>query len=1112
MRLLWALLLIICTLVCQSADDGSMDLRIFHAMKVHTRFSSLSGVLVTPAREAVFLTEPCSGRLDDCDFSLHHIPTFVNLFRHQPCSGQGGVSFSLDPADPADPWGEHFKKVYRPLACSSMLQDSLAGEILFAADWDLKQLLNNTNGIGDSVPGYQPLNAPLGDSSGELMSRFWITVSKIDVLRSASVMLFRRAHLQVHASLVIRNASSASGLSDFGELPAALQTFIDHINANMDMFTAKLRSFRQLQQLSLAQEAVRFAMDEQADFPDGYLQALEYVPNTVSIVPAIIHQHTVQRIMRFYGESAAWDAQTTLVLGLLDQQLLSNDASINNTMRAISADKSLSIACTSDNSSWAQGTNFSLTCLAERDPSAGGGFTFSDPLPGQAKDPCLPGVLNIWDAAEGRFVSLVSSFLDIPGQRSFYNISGPAVAVAWICSADSVLFTPPLFYLESHVVVIKFELSNQPADPADPCRLDALLAQVQAAGAAGVVLIHADDVPPVVSYILRGAASISVSMPVRIISQSDAMEWEEQLEDYLLIGMACNVPIRPDPIVEHVVTNITFGDAIYTTLDQANVLGAKAECQVEFFLMPDGYELVPPSQAIIDHIVAAFPWSNKHLMLADYGLYATTLSTQQLPGTLVEKVALEVSNSSMRPARCGKILIRSIPTWVAHAGYFYRTLDGTKVSDSRKGGQEAALPLPAGWELAPASADVLRNVVSMYPWGTPALLLRNGKCYFTKMESATAGVLCNERYLLKEEQGLYAGYRNARVLIRQAIHAAASKELGMGWKRRTRQSIQLKRSVLGAMTIRDGNGSHLADRICEVTITTTTHMLTHGGVDMSNVQLSAEALPLQAEQAMLSRSWWLGFTDFVDPVTGTRYQAHRAYDKLFVDVLSPVSKSAGDSWQSMKSFWNSAAGRSGSASHQSLLETTSFEEREPLMLADPMQLAALVAGKEETQLTMVVPKMIPPMLLDARVDLNSYRNDVVASIAVLHRQRSALPVDRGLSHSGLLVTITRGDKFMVEFVDTTGGQLRVIVVSELIPDHSMWKLRTGYEVLDEHVWQLHELGAIAGTVTLGHLQKLMELAVSSRGEYSPLFNNCHMAQEDVRRMLGFHVDKPYKFL
>jgi hypothetical protein len=61
---------------------------------------------------------------------------------------------------------------------------------------------------------------------------------------------------------------------------------------------------------------------------------------------------------------------------------------------------------------------------------------------------------------------------------------------------------------------------------------------------------------------------------------------------------------------------------------------------------------------------------------------------------------------------------------LVHEGALYRTLDAVVVDAEHTGCQEQDLPLPEGFEIAPASPGVVEAVVRQHRWGTSSLLLQ----------------------------------------------------------------------------------------------------------------------------------------------------------------------------------------------------------------------------------------------------------------------------------------------------------------------------------------------------------------------------------------------------
>ena len=79
---------------------------------------------------------------------------------------------------------------------------------------------------------------------------------------------------------------------------------------------------------------------------------------------------------------------------------------------------------------------------------------------------------------------------------------------------------------------------------------------------------------------------------------------------------------------------------------------------------------------------------------------------------------------------------------VEYDNYCYATMDYLECSASALSGscpdtcQSEFMELPAGWELAPYSEDVVREVVAKYDFGTYAVVFSNGQGYGVKSFSA----------------------------------------------------------------------------------------------------------------------------------------------------------------------------------------------------------------------------------------------------------------------------------------------------------------------------------------------------------------------------------------
>jgi hypothetical protein len=97
-----------------------------------------------------WLTEPMrEGSADDGFFLLQNLHTMAMLHTTPHCQG-GSVGFSLDPSDPLDVLGPYFRKSFYPAGCGDLWSDLLMAQVLLEADYDLKRLLHNLDGVMDN--------------------------------------------------------------------------------------------------------------------------------------------------------------------------------------------------------------------------------------------------------------------------------------------------------------------------------------------------------------------------------------------------------------------------------------------------------------------------------------------------------------------------------------------------------------------------------------------------------------------------------------------------------------------------------------------------------------------------------------------------------------------------------------------------------------------------------------------------------------------------------------------------------------------------------------------------------------------------------------------------
>jgi hypothetical protein len=475
------------TITEQWEDEYSKVGKVMHKYAQNTKFKALRGVMVVPnTKEVVWLTEKCSflsAGCDDCDFYLQNVQTLMSIEENPICRRAGGLSFSLDPWDTSEVWGNSYRKVYYPEACASILRTSIAGATMFDADWDLKHLVNNTMGVGSSIEGYHSLdeweglsNVYVDSLAGEAssgaattvytMTRLWVAVTGIQEATTPdqSVLYFGNISIEVRASSLTKNISTASGFSDSSTPPpAAYRRFVQHINSHMPEVLQRLKSFRQLAQLAVAQEAVKFINARRGKFPDGYLQALDYTVDLPQQVPAVItlKERTLEvqvlaQLVKANATSSTGAAdeevvETLKAEGLKDTSELAGTE--NHPLQELGDYSTYQYSCTVLNGTLAQvqilqqlleADQFALNCAQIVDiPEE---ETKTDETPpkeeqtgifkerGDLGDPCLPGALAAWDAAAGSFVMVPSAYLFVSGVPRIYNTTADAVVVKWSCT------------------------------------------------------------------------------------------------------------------------------------------------------------------------------------------------------------------------------------------------------------------------------------------------------------------------------------------------------------------------------------------------------------------------------------------------------------------------------------------------------------------------------------------------------------------------------------------------------------------------------------------------------------------------------------------------------
>lgn len=269
-------------------------------------FHSLEALSVDPETGGVYwATQPCQAQSNKpCLSSV----TSVQLLRQvldDPGLCGAGISFTLDPEDPSQPLGPYFRKNFHPAACADLWYDLLPGAVMFEADWDLKLLLHDVDGRAQGLgPWYRSIEAlsrafppPLG---AEVLGKVWLVAETLEVEESAHGIAFGKVALRMRAAAVRRDPGAPSGLAEAGPPAPALAAFVRVANQHMEELVEHVPSFQYLEQLVVAQEAARFLAARRISLPvPAGLAALRSPLSGRHRVPALHLERT--RVLSYAG-------------------------------------------------------------------------------------------------------------------------------------------------------------------------------------------------------------------------------------------------------------------------------------------------------------------------------------------------------------------------------------------------------------------------------------------------------------------------------------------------------------------------------------------------------------------------------------------------------------------------------------------------------------------------------------------------------------------------------------------------------------------------------------------------------------------------------------------
>ena len=203
----------------------------------------------------------------------------------------------------------------------------------------------------------------------------------------------------------------------------------------------------------------------------------------------------------------------------------------------------------------------------------------------------------------------------------------------------------------------------------------------------------------------------------------------------------------------------------------------------------------------------------------------------------------------IKPSVCNaRILVRTISREVYQSGYLYRTLDLSPLEGRLLSGscQSSPLPLPGSpsadsrWEVASPTQEVLRYVVSVFPWGAAALVLQDGQGYRTSqsIDNATQIALQLDGVDMKMTVSidpatsaiLYQPTTCAlRILIRRRYVPSDQSDFDSQLNYIERKQVSRQYHMSLTQLLPSANGQYLIE------LSYSHRSLTHGGIDLTNV-------------------------------------------------------------------------------------------------------------------------------------------------------------------------------------------------------------------------------------------------------------------------------------
>lgn len=172
-------------------------------------------------------------------------------------------AFSLDPANPNNPYGEWLKAVYIP---EEILEGTYFGKAMFEADWLLKQYafgvyVDQNGKIFDrksSVPGFKSHADILFDKNNisdykrENWNRFWLVSDEMKLRKNKNGLYYDVAKIRVKTRKQIPDPTSPTGLRDVDSDDPDAKIFADLFTKLYDEIAVESPEFGRIKELAKA--------------------------------------------------------------------------------------------------------------------------------------------------------------------------------------------------------------------------------------------------------------------------------------------------------------------------------------------------------------------------------------------------------------------------------------------------------------------------------------------------------------------------------------------------------------------------------------------------------------------------------------------------------------------------------------------------------------------------------------------------------------------------------------------------------------------------------------------------------------------------------------------